>query len=68
MYLPLIITGWSNGANWLMTLAEATISIGVFTNDRDAFNAGITYWRQKTPTTIYMTADGSRPKSPAPVL
>ena len=41
VYLPLTITGWSNGANWLMTFAEATTSIGVFTNDRDAFNAGI---------------------------
>src|SRR5690606_184342 len=31
VYLPLTIDGWTGGANWLMTLAETTISIGVFT-------------------------------------
>ena len=34
------ITGWTNGANWMMTFAEATIAIGVFTNDRATFDAG----------------------------
>ena len=24
VYLPLVIVGWSNGANWMMTFAEAT--------------------------------------------
>jgi hypothetical protein len=61
VYLPLTITGWTNGANWLMSLAEATINIGVFTNDRTAFDAGVSMWRTKTPTTIYLTSDGPTP-------
>jgi hypothetical protein len=61
VYLPLTITGWSNGANWLMSLADATINIGVFTNDRTAFDAGVAMWRIKTPTTIYLTSDGPTP-------
>ena len=66
VYLPLVITGWGRGANWLMTFAEATISIGVFTNNRATFNAGVAYWRQKTPTTIYMPSDGPLPVAPDP--
>ena len=61
VYLPLTIDGWTGGANWLMTLAETTISIGVFTNDRAAFDAGIALWRSKAPTTIYHQTDGALP-------
>jgi hypothetical protein len=68
IYLPLVIDGWTEGANWLMTFAEATISIGVFTNDRAAFDAGIAYWRAKTPTTIYHHTDGAQPIPPASYL
>ena len=68
VYLPLVITGWSNGANWLTTFAEATIEIAVFTNDRAAFNTGIATWRAKTPTTIYDAKDGPLPISPAAYL
>jgi hypothetical protein len=64
VYLPLTITGWTNGANWLMTFAETTMGIGVFTNDRTAFDAGVTMWRDKVPTTIYLPSDGPYPKPP----
>ena len=64
VYLPLTIDGWSNGANWMMTLAEGTISIGVFTNDRATFNAGVAMWRDQAPTTIYLPSDGARPLAP----
>jgi hypothetical protein len=61
VYLPLTITGWRSGSNWLMTFADATISIGVFTNNRATFDAGVAYWRQKVPATIYMPSDGPTP-------
>jgi hypothetical protein len=64
VYLPLTITGWSNGANWLMTFAEATIGIGVFTDNRATFDAGLAYLRDKLRTTIYMPSDGALPISP----
>jgi len=66
IYLPITITNWTNGANWMTTLAEATISIGVFTDDRAAFDAGIASWRSKVPSTIYMTSDGPLPVPPSP--
>jgi hypothetical protein len=55
-----------NNPNWMMSLAEATISIGVFTNDRAAFDIGVAMWREKVPTTIYMASDGPLPEVPAP--
>ncbi|MEQ1788130.1 MAG: alginate lyase family protein [Acidimicrobiales bacterium] len=64
VYLPITITNWSNGANWMTTLAEATISIGVFTNDRAAFDSGVAMWRYKVPTTIYLPTDGPTPLPP----
>ena len=57
------------GANWMMTFAEATIAIGVFTNNRATFNAGVAAWRQKSPTTIYMPDATDRcPVATRPVL
>jgi hypothetical protein len=64
VHRPLTITGWSSGANWLMTFAETTINIGVFTNNRSTFDAGVAMWRSKTPTTIYVPSDGPLPKTP----
>ncbi len=64
VFLPMVITGWTSQANWLMTFAEATINIGVFNNDRAAFNAGVAYWREKVPTVIYMPSDGANPIPP----
>lgn len=66
VYLPLVITGWSNGANWQMTFAEATIAIGVFTEDRAVFDAGVKMWREKVPSTIYLHTDGPLPVPPSP--
>jgi hypothetical protein len=66
IYRPITISGWSNGCNWMTTLAEATIAIGVFTNNRSTFDAGVAMWRQKVPTTIYMPSDGATPIPPSP--
>lgn len=65
VYLPHVIGSWNNTPNWIMTFAEATIGIGVFTNDRATFDAGVAAWRAKAPTTIYMASDGPLPVSPA---
>lgn len=64
VYLPLTIGSWNTGTNGIMTWAEATIAIGVFTNDRAAFDAGVATWRKKTPMSIYMPSDGPRPIAP----
>jgi hypothetical protein len=65
VYLPLTKSGWSGGANWLATLADATIEIGVFNNNRTTFDAGVAQWRAYTPTIIYMPSDGATPIAPS---
>jgi hypothetical protein len=65
VYLPLTKSGWSGGANWLATLADATIEIGVFNNNRTTFDAGVAQWRAYTPTVIYMPSDGATPIAPS---
>lgn len=58
IYLPLVNHGWTGGgANWLSTLSDATIDIGVFTDNRSVFDLGISQWRQWTPTIIYLSSD-----------
>jgi hypothetical protein len=65
IYLPLVRDTSTTGANWIMTFAEATTAIGVFTNDRAAFDAGITRWRNQIAATIYLTSDGPVPQTPS---
>ena len=65
IYLPLVRSNWPQGANWMLTFAEATVSIGVFLDDRAAYDDGIAAWRAKAPTIVYLTSDGALPKSPA---
>ena len=65
VFLPLVITGWSGGANWLTSFSEATMNIGIFNDNRSTFDSGVAYWRDKVPTTIYMTSDGSIPLAPS---
>jgi hypothetical protein len=67
VYLPLTETGWTGGANWLATFADATIEIGVFTDNRTTFNAGVAQWRSYTPTIIYMPSDGPTPIPPSSI-
>jgi hypothetical protein len=67
VYLPLTETGWSGGANWLATFADATIEIGVFTDNHTTFDTGIAQWRAYTPTIIYMPSDGTTPVPPSSI-
>lgn len=65
IHLPLVKSGWTSNANWFTTFAEAMINIGVFTNNKETYDAGIAYWREKIPTIIYLTSDGSQPFPPS---
>jgi hypothetical protein len=64
-FLPLTSSGWTGGANWLASLADATIEIGVFNDNRTTFNAGVAQWRSYTPSIIYMSSDGATPIPPS---
>jgi hypothetical protein len=65
-YLPHVMNGWKNGAtNWLTSMADATMNIGVFTNNRSVFDSGVATWRSIVPSAIYLTTDGAMP-APSP--
>jgi hypothetical protein len=60
-YLPSLIHGTCENGNKELTISEALISIGVFNDNRTAFDWGIKIWRGRTPATIYLTSDGPKP-------
>jgi hypothetical protein len=65
-YLPYttLALGNTNG-NWLLTMADASMDIGVFLDDRAVFDSAVASWRAHTIAYIYVTEDGPEP-IPAP--
>ncbi|TNM61054.1 hypothetical protein FHN55_17740 [Streptomyces sp. NP160] len=64
-FLPMVRDGWAGGgSNWMMSMAEATINIGVFLDDRSVFDDGVSDWRATVPSTAYLSTDGSKPLLP----
>lgn len=63
--LPHVVNGWKWGnGNWDLSMANATLSIGVFTDNRTTFDKGISLWRARVPAYLYLTTDGSLPVAP----
>jgi hypothetical protein len=62
--LPLVQDGSDSNGNWEISMNEALIGIGVFTNDRAVFDAGVRHWRERTPAFFYYHTDGRRPVAP----
>jgi hypothetical protein len=62
VYLPLTIDGWQ-GFNWITLLADTTMDIGVFINDRAVFTNGLDDMRRAVPAYVYMSSDGSAPSN-----
>ena len=57
-FLPHVINGWTGGgANWLLSMADATMNIGIFNDDRATFDNGVADWRAQVPAAIYMAGD-----------
>ncbi|HEY4018832.1 MAG TPA: family 16 glycoside hydrolase, partial [Pseudonocardiaceae bacterium] len=55
-YVPNLLTGGPacfNG-NWELTIAEALMNIGVFDNNKTWFDTAVAYWRDRTPTYMYL--------------
>ena len=66
VYYPELQNGAPGGVNgnWELTMIDAIAGIGVFCDDRAKFDKAIAMWRARTPSYIYITTDGSRPKNP----
>jgi hypothetical protein len=45
------------GANWIMSMSDAVMDIGVFENNRTLFNTAVSQWRTEVPSIIYMSTD-----------
>jgi len=60
-YLPSLIHGTCENGNKELTMSEAIVNIGVFNDNRAAFDFGIKMWRGRAPATIYLKTDGPSP-------
>jgi hypothetical protein len=63
-YLPSIIRGTCENGNKELTMSEALINIGVFNDNREAFDHGVKMWRGRAPAYIYLKSDGPKPIEP----
>lgn len=57
--LPMVRNGSPSNGNWEISMNETLIGIGVLTNDRDLFDAGVQHWRERTPAVFYLHTDGA---------
>jgi hypothetical protein len=65
VYLPEIQNGRANtNGNWELSMMEASIGIAVFLEDRAAYDKAISIFRTRIQAYIYLTTDGSLPKTP----
>jgi hypothetical protein len=60
-YLPGVINGSGANGNWELTMIDAAIGIGVFLDDKAAFDKAVTMWRERVPAYFYMASDGPKP-------
>jgi hypothetical protein len=62
VFLPKVSPGSQANGNWELSMAEATMGIGVFLDDSATFERGLALWRGRVPAYIYMMSDGAQPK------
>ena len=63
-FLPSLIHGTCENGNKELTMSEALINIGVFTDNRTVFEHGVKMWRGRAPAYIYLASDGAKPIEP----
>ncbi len=59
--LPRIIKGWNGNANWNLSMANGTINIGVYNDDKVTYENGIAQWRSHVKQDFYNVSDGAFP-------
>jgi hypothetical protein len=65
VYLPKVIGGDANSnGNWELSMAEASIAISVFLDDRATFDKSIAMWTKRVPAYLYVASDGALPVPP----
>ncbi|MET8475535.1 alginate lyase family protein [Streptomyces sp. NPDC006422] len=64
-YLPEVRGGSADfNGNWDLVMADATMSMGVYLNDRSAFDQAVGHFRARVPAYFYLASDGPLPVRP----
>ena len=62
VYLPEVDRRSQANGNWELAMAEATLSIAVFVEDRATFDRGLDVLRDRVPAYVYLSEDGPVPR------
>lgn len=62
---PALSVSTSSNGNWQLSMANALVSIAVFSDNKQQFNDALTIWRARVPAYIYMSSDGTNPVYPS---
>ncbi len=61
-------SAYGQNGNWVLSVADSMIQIGVLLDDHDLFAQGVALWRERTPPYCYLSAlDGPHPAVPCQV-
>lgn len=63
VYLPVLRNGSNSNGNWELSMMEAAVGISVFLEDRAAYDAAVARFLNRVPAYIYLTSDGSLPRT-----
>jgi hypothetical protein len=59
-WMPAVENGDATpNGNWELAMADAMVSIGVFTNNHAAYDKGIALWRARVPAYLYQATDNN---------
>jgi hypothetical protein len=65
VYLPVVQGGSADfNGNWDLLMADATMSMAVYLNDRPAFDKAVHHFRTRVPAYFYLASDGKLPIKP----
>ena len=63
VYLSKVINGSNSNGNWELSMMEAAVGISVFLEDKASFDQAVTRYRNRVAAYVYLSSDGSLPKT-----
>jgi hypothetical protein len=60
-WLPEVDDKEPRASNWIFSLMEAKMAIGIYTDNPALFNEAVAMWRKRAPTFSYLASDGPAP-------
>ncbi len=63
---PVGDASYGQNGNWVLSIADSLIQLGVLLDDRETYDRGIALWRDRVPAYCYLASrDGAHPRLPA---